>query len=405
MGFTFLNKQLERHTLTWAHLHTLSGRFAAKLHAQGLGRGDLVVNTLPNGPERLVGEAGVWMSGAATVNGQCQLADGSDLIRTLRVSRASALLVDPDVEDSPWNVLNNHVKLVSASHHDHELTQHVECESLPELKKVFLVRRVEGRGRGDFLRDLEAGSDWFQADDLTSDDPLAVFTTSGTTGFSKLFVYTHYAFVRTDLGDDVPDVKINTLNIAPMGWVGGFPGITLRTGGGRVAIDLRAGGNPEDMEDFLWKTIQQERCDSALISPTYFRRLSQIAKEEKEKAKIRGEDEAAIWKLRNIFLGGLPISRFMVEAGLSLAHTVFIAYGSTDCAYVSGMMVTDSESYVDHDTGPPAKGVQVKIVSLEDETQVCLSAYLCVSLSVFLCVHQFVTLSKPPETPGPNDGV
>ena len=386
VAYIFLNKQLERHTLTWAHLHTLSGRFAAKLHAQGLGRGDLVVNTLPNGPERLVGEAGVWMSGAATVNGQCQLADGSDLIRTLRVSRASALLVDPDVEDSPWNVLNNHVKLVSASHHDHELTQHVECESLPELKKVFLVRRVEGRGRGDFLGDLEAGSDWFQADDLTSDDPLAVFTTSGTTGFSKLVVYTHGNYLVNDVGDRHPHLhKMGTFNLAPMGWLGGFPGNNVLTGGHRVINDFKTEGVPEDMEEFTWKGIQQEKCTLAYFPPKYLRRFQDIAKEEKERAQNGDEDEAAVWKTPCLLLGGQPVSRTMVEGALSQAQSVLIVYGGTETVLVSGMVVTDSESYIDHDTGPPAQEVQVKIVSSNDETKVCLSMSICLCDGLSVC--------------------
>ena len=110
-AFIFRDRYQGRHVLTWTDLYTLAGRFAALLTAGGLGRGSLVVNTLLNSPERVVSEAGVWLSGAATVNGQCLLADGSDLLRTIRVSRARAILIDPDVTDSPWNVLKNHVTL------------------------------------------------------------------------------------------------------------------------------------------------------------------------------------------------------------------------------------------------------------------------------------------------------
>ena len=46
-----------------------------------LAKGDLVVNTLDNSPERVVTDVGLLMVGAAAVHGQCFMADGEDLIR------------------------------------------------------------------------------------------------------------------------------------------------------------------------------------------------------------------------------------------------------------------------------------------------------------------------------------
>jgi acyl-coenzyme A synthetase/AMP-(fatty) acid ligase len=155
----------------------------------GIRRGDLVVNTLPNSPKRVVCEAGIMLSGAASVNGQCLMADGSDLLRTLRVSRAKAIVVDPDVSGSPWNVLRHHVTLGN----DGIVTS---SPSLPDLKKVYVVRRVEGRGPGDLLATLESRRSFFKADDVTPNDVITVMTTSGSTGFSKLVVSTHANYVR-----------------------------------------------------------------------------------------------------------------------------------------------------------------------------------------------------------------
>ena len=91
---------------TFEQIYRLGGRYAAVLKArEAAGRGQLVVSTLPNCPERVVCEAGVLMSGAASVNAQCLLADGSDLLATIRASRAATVLVDPDVIHSPWQVL------------------------------------------------------------------------------------------------------------------------------------------------------------------------------------------------------------------------------------------------------------------------------------------------------------
>ena len=357
-----------RHVLTWADLYTLAGRFAALLRAGGLGRGGLVVNTLLNSPERVVSEAGVWLSGAATVNGQCLLSDGSDLLRTIRVSSARAILVDPDVTDSPWNVLKNHVTL--------DGDDNVTSGSLPDLKKVYFVRRVEGRGQGDFLGRLEALHDSFQADDVNSDDVLCVFTTSGTTGFSKLVVYTHGSFTHNMHGqmDSTGETVLKSLgsyfSVSPLGWVGGFPGISIVQGTTRLMCDVRAGGIPEDMAEFIYKSSQNEKSTSIFLPPMYLPRLVELDKADRErkiKDSMSGPGTPPARLFNKIFLGGLPVNRYMVQAGLTLANSVVISYGATDFGLVSGLKLDDSQGYVDYDTGPPLKDVEVRIVSQNDK--------------------------------------
>ena len=364
-AFIFRDGHDGRHVLTWVDLYTLAGRFAALLRGGGLGRGDLVVNTLLNSPERVVSEAGVWLSGAASVNGQCQLADGSDLLRTIRVSRARAILVDPDVTDSPWTVLKDHVTL--------DDDDNVRSDSLPDLKKVYFVRRVEERGQGDFLGRLRSLQDSFQADDVTSDDVFSVFTTSGTTGFSKLAVHTHASvieYTQSTSSDAETSVESegNSLNLAPFGWVGGYPCNTVVPGKTRVLCDVRAGGIPENMAEFIWKSIQDEKCSSAFFSPVYLPRLVELHKTDKEKNKdVSDPETSSARKLHMIVLGGVPVNRSMVQAGLVLAHSVFVSYGATEFVLISALLVKDSQVYVDHDTGPPLKDVEVKIVSEDDE--------------------------------------
>ena len=324
-----------------------------------------MVNTLLNSPERVVSEAGVWLSGAATVNGQCLLADGSDLLRTIRVSRARAILVDPDITDSPWNVLKNHVTLDGDAN--------VTSDSLPDLKKVYFVRRVEGRGQGDFWGRLEALHDSFQADDVNSDDVLCVLTTSGTTGFSKLVVITHGSYTR--IYSSINAIQCRTskggwddFNVLPMGWIAGFPGNPVVQGSTRVLCDVR-GGNREDMAEFIWRGIRDENCMLATFSPLHLPRLEELDKADKEKNKDSASDpeNSAAKKIHVISLSGLPVNRSMVQAGLVLANTVAICYGATDFGLVSVMMLKDCQDYVDFDTGPPVKDEEVRIVSQDDE--------------------------------------
>ena len=382
-AFVFLDRQGGRQALTWARLHTLAGRFAQRLRGGGLARGGLVVIALVNSPERLVGECGVWLSGAASVNGQSLLADGSDVLRTLRVSRARAVLVDPDdVADGPWGVLRSRVTLGDA---DDDVGNVTSSDSLPDLKKVYFVRRVEGRGRGDFLGRLDALAEGFQADDVTPDDVLCALTTSGTTGFSKLVVHTHYNFIKVieregDVAVSSNSSQSKELNLAPFGWIAGFPAFTVLQGGTRVMCDVRAGGLPEDVEEFIWRSVQQEKCSSAMFPPMYLPRLTELAEADQEKKKkseseseskdgASGPDASPARKLNVVFLSGLPVTRAMVRASLVLAHCVIVAYGATDFMAVSFMVLVagGSESYVDHDSGTLSKGVEVKIVSQDDE--------------------------------------
>ena len=281
------------------------------------------------------------------------------------MSRARAILIDPDVTDSPWNVLKNHVTL--------DGDDNVTSDSLPDLKKVYFVRRVEGRGQGDFLGRLEALHDSFQADDVNSDDVLCVLTTSGTTGFSKLVVITHDSYTRIYSSFSATQSRASKggwddFCVLPMGWVGGFLAYPVVQGSTRVLCDVR-GGNPEDMAAFIWRAIRDENCMLTSFSPVHLPRLEELDKADKEKNKdsVSDPENSAAKMIHAISLGGLPVNRSMVQAGLVLANTVFICYAATDFGLVSVMMLKDCQGYVDFDTGPPVKDVEVKIVSQDDE--------------------------------------
>ncbi|KAK7506044.1 hypothetical protein BaRGS_00002766 [Batillaria attramentaria] len=181
-AFIFRDKHGGRRVLSWRQIYDLAGRFAAVLKTKSIGRGHLVVTTLSNSPERVVCEFGILLSGAASVNGQCQLADGSDLLHILSKSRASSIVLDPDVPNGPWDTLKQRVILGENGH--------VTSEDFPHLKHVLFARRVPNNADEDFLGHLDQLTEFYQAD-VTPDDLMAVFTTSGTTGFSKLVVYGH----------------------------------------------------------------------------------------------------------------------------------------------------------------------------------------------------------------------
>ena len=333
----------------------------------------------------------IWMSGAATVNGQCQLPDGSDLLHTLRLSRATAILVDPDVTDSPWRVLKNHVTLDDEGNVRTSSSTTSPSSSIPYLKKVFFIRRVQTGGSEDFLQGLEAQTEWFQSQDITASDLFAVFTTSGSTGFSKLVAQTQGKFI---LHLQESGCFANVLrqpvvfNNSPLGWGLGSLGHTLVPGNTRVLCDIRA-GIPDDMAHFLWRTLEEEKCDTAFFSPVHLPRLAQLV----STAGVSEAGQPTPWKVKTILLGGLPVTRTMVETALQIADAACVVYGSTDTGLVSDLMVTDAVNYTDYDSGNLASGVEVKIVVNDDEdcplpiNKVCRTIFIFVtSFSVSVCL-------------------
>ena len=338
-----------------------------------------MVNTLPNSPERAVCELAIWMSGAASVNGQCLLADGSDLLHTLRLSRATTLLVDPDVTDSPWRVLKKDITLGDDGNV-------MASSSAPHLKKVFFIRRMEnGREGGDFIQGLDAEREWFQSEDITGDDMFTVFTTSGSTGFSKLVAYSHCNFIRILQSDNAyvhASQQPVFLNTSPLGWIGGSLPQTLVPGTTLIVLDVWE-GNPDNMAHFLWRTVQEERCDTAYFPAASLPAMAELAMTLR--AGI-GESDAGMsqpWKLKTMILSGHPVTRTVLKTALQIAESACVEYGTTDTSLISALLVTDSENYTDYDCGPAHPGVEVKIVAEENEdstlppNQVCLLPHLC----------------------------
>lgn len=335
------------------------------LRAGGAARGQLVVNTLTNSPERVVCEAAILLTGAASVNAQCMLVDGSDLLGTVRVSRAAFLLVDPDVTHSPWHVLSKYVTV-------DDVGNVVTSEQLPHLKRVYFVRRVAPPEDGeDFLSKMEASSESFEADDVTPDDVCSVFTTSGSSGFSKLVVHTHRALTSAVLHDNPVMASLTgeevEFSMAPLGWLGGYAGNNILTGSVRVLCDTRH-GLPADVIDFMLQAFEEEKVDLTFVpAPRLSYLVERVRQKKKEEGVPASEADSAnpghcLHIMDRLTLGGQPITRSLVQTASLLAPKLLIVYGTTETLLVSALTVTHPESYRDFDAGFLAKGAEIRIV-------------------------------------------
>ena len=181
-AFVFVDSAMNRRVLSRADVYRLASRYAAILRRGDVRRGDVVCNTLLNSPERVVSDLGIILTGAVALNGQIFLADGSDFLGSLRDSACSAIVLDPLQPKGAASVLDGLEK------EDLE-DGRVRFNELPALRRLFRCR-CQGREGLSFMDMLEQEQESYVAD-VTADDLAYVWTTSGSTGFSKLVPHTH----------------------------------------------------------------------------------------------------------------------------------------------------------------------------------------------------------------------
>nr|KAG5711846.1 hypothetical protein BaRGS_026287 [Batillaria attramentaria] len=289
-----------------------------------LQQGDVVCNTLPNSPERLISDLGIVLAGAAAMNGQILLADGEDFIGSLKDAGCCAVILDPLQPKGAAAVLEARV-------HSQEGT-HVHYPDLPNLHQLFLCHWDTDGEHQSFMDVLEAEQETFVAD-VTPDDVADVWTTSGSTGFSKLVPRTHdgvlsfghafYTFMCLKPGDLY-------YNDRSLGWGGGFPGSFLTHGTTRVLQDLSK-GLPDSHIAFTWDVLRRERVTVAFLVPSQLLQLTDHCEQTQQ-------DDP--WKLRVIGSAGQPLRRKHVDAIGKITDRVGIGYGTTEVGIISGKVRT-----------------------------------------------------------------
>nr|KAG5700721.1 hypothetical protein BaRGS_029086 [Batillaria attramentaria] len=111
---------------------SLASRYAAILRREGIRQGDVVCNTLPNSPERLLTDLGIMLAGAVAMNGMVVLSDGADFVGSTQRGGCVAVIVDPKQKlNQPLTVLESRL---------HSRVGHtVDCPDAPLLKTLLFV--------------------------------------------------------------------------------------------------------------------------------------------------------------------------------------------------------------------------------------------------------------------------
>ncbi|KAK7088944.1 hypothetical protein V1264_025031 [Littorina saxatilis] len=356
-AFIYVDSAGGRNVLTGSHVYRFSSRYAAILRRNGVKPGTTVCNTLPNSPEGLLTDLGVILAGGVAMNGQLVLSDGEDLVGNLKNSAAFAVILDPKNPKGAARVLEKR------AHSKSECGQ-LKYPEMPALKRVFEVDFERGGlEKRPLLQVLEKEQESFVAD-VTPRDTALIFTTSGSTGFSKLVPVSHENVLA--LGDDLHEHLDHRpgeviYNDWSQGWGIGFPSMFLAHGITRVLLDTSAAA-PEDALAFMWDVIRREQCTVACLAPRELIKMTNLWHREQQAGQKR-------WQLRVIASSGQPYRKTHMLVIGKITKSVLVVYGSTETAMMSTKLVTSSEDYVDCNNGTPLSGVKLRVVNTELQDQ------------------------------------
>nr|KAG5711844.1 hypothetical protein BaRGS_026285 [Batillaria attramentaria] len=359
-----------RLSLSRADVLRLASRCAAILHRQGVRQGDVVCNTLPNSPERLLTDLGIMLAGGVAMNGQVFLKDGDDLVGSIKAAGCVGIVLDPLVpQGAAW--------LLKQRKHVVQDDGKVHYPEMPTLKMTLECSQRDKGDRKAFLDVLEEETEALECEQTTPEDTVVVWTTSGSTGFSKLVPLSHHkVLLFSNTYYNLVDLRPGEMfyNDRPLGWAGGFMNCYLTHGATRVMVDFSR-ETVDDQFAFVWDVLRRERCKVAFFVPYYIEKLVEnyMKRHQGEKtgespgkssAGDSGESRvvATAWKLRILACGGQPLKTSHLAALGTITDAIRIAYGATETGLMAWRHIDDASTYESCNNGRPVPGMQVKVV-------------------------------------------
>ncbi|KAL8624022.1 hypothetical protein ACOMHN_041612 [Nucella lapillus] len=415
-AFIFVDNAMRRRVLTRADVYRLAARFAAILQRDDVRRGDVVCNTVTNSPERVVSDFGIMMAGATVMNGQIFLAEGADFLGSLKDGQCKAVILDPLQPKGAASLL--------ASLKKEELSDGtLRFHEFPALRRIVPCC-WKGQGEvSSFLDMLEQQEDSYVAE-VTADDLAYIWTTSGSTGFSKLVPHSHSdvleiafrfatgcglfgdpdsydnaerAELETDRLKSRPSPNDGSVNVAKSDAVTSHQFASFKSSkedteaergvsvthyaknvffsNGRLAWSA---GFPS-----CYLTVGATRVlldlshgppsDPAALVWAVIRQercnfgfmlpyhLQQILYQENLWSKLP-------WKFNVLPLGGQPVHASLVKSAMGkVTSTMHVIYGSTEFGVITSQTVHDPDQYKDCSNGKPVTGMEVRLIDTDEE--------------------------------------
>lgn len=280
--------------LTWREINQRVDAAAAKLRALGLRKGDAI---LVHSRNSIMMFESLWIAfklGAVWVPTNFRLTPGEASYMATS-SNARAMFYDVGFEG------------------------HVDAAKAANAKLAVVVARAAPRageyGYDDLAAEWEAAP--FACAEVTYDDPLWYFYTSGTTGRPKAAILTHgqMAFVVTNqLADLVPGTTEEdaSLVVAPLSHGAGIHMLTQVARGARNVLLESEGLDCEE----AWRAIAEHRVSNMFTVPTI---LNKLVSHEAEARFDHGS-------LRHVIYAGAPMYREDQRRALSKLGPVLVQY-------------------------------------------------------------------------------
>lgn len=334
-------------------------RVAKGLLALGLERGEHVAIWAPNLPQWVLLYQALSRTGAVivTVNSLYRMAEVEYVLRQGDISR---LFLVEEVRgnsylDSIYSIAPELKNIADPA------TETLKSARLPHLKQVVLIGRIPRPGLLLFDRMVEMGqavsdAQLQQRQTLVSPQDVAmIMYTSGTTGFPKGAMLTHYNIintVRTALGTNYdPDERC--ISPMPLFHIAGSNFATGLTLSGATFIPMLAFDPVKLME-----LVEQEKGTSAFCVP------AMLVAWLNNPRFLAGEFNLASFK--QIHTGGAPVPVVLMEqVREKLGADCRIYFGMTESAGAA-TMTRDNDSFElkSATVGKPYPNLEVKIVSL-----------------------------------------
>ncbi|XP_035829686.1 2-succinylbenzoate--CoA ligase [Aplysia californica] len=351
----------ERTAFTSKQVYDLASRFAWWLHQQGFQRYDVIANTLPNSPERLITDLGIMFAGCTALNGQILLADGEDFFSSAVTSRCKAVIVCPRENEPAWRLLKSDVTGSISG-----LFADMSCSRSQDLTSAILVSRGKDNPGCAVLEELTSGSGDTYVEDVDPDDVFMIFTTSGSTGYSKMVPRTHrWIFDSCDSFEEASSFSElrnhendAAFNDRPLGWLGGYPTSSFAQADKRVLLDTlyRSRETSAARAAVTWNAILKERCKLATILPLDFYEVSNYVKSQ----------GGSRFKLDTLGIGGQPVRKDQIADMLELFEKVVVTYGATEFGLVSASTLTEA-NVEDFFSGKPLDENNVRVVNKDQQ--------------------------------------
>jgi long-chain acyl-CoA synthetase len=348
-------------TVSYAELDRQSSSFAAALSAMGVRKGDRVALLLPNSPQMIIAEFGIWKMGAIVVPIN-PLYTGHELESALNECGAETVVVLTPFYGKIRDIFRKTaVKRVIASGIK---------DYLPAFKRLLFTLLKENKdghrialAAGDYwMNELISGNDGRSGPpcSVVPDDPALFLFSGGTTGKPKCAVSSHHALVISGMQISTwfgvlmeTERDIILLNM-PLFHV--YAQLGIMTAGFMRKHPLALVPNPRDVDDLI-ATIKTLRPAVLPGVPTLFNALINHPKLRKDASVLRS--------VKLIVSGAAPLlletkKRFEALSG----GRIIDAYALTE-SMIASVCTPVLGPYKPGSVGIPLPDVAVRIVEQE----------------------------------------